>query len=134
MGDAAQDDENVQTDWAKIYSVEDRVDSEICPAPTNITKRRKQIKKNKVSFLDSSDHSQSQTQTVLVELNPAALLLENMLDSEGPGVEGGDEGELEGGSEGEEGGCYPPGTGELTEDTESDEFTVDNVKSKWARL
>ena len=89
VGDAAEDDENVQTDWAKIYSVENRVDSEISPAPTNIAKRRKQMKKNKVSFLDNS--SQSQTHTVFVELNPAALLLENKLESQVTEMEGGEE-------------------------------------------
>ena len=119
VGDAAEDDENVQTDWAKIYSIEDRVDSEIKPALTNIAKRRKQMKKNKVSFLDNPN--QSETHTVLVELNPAALLLENKLDMEVTE----EERVVEGGYEGEN---YPP------EDTDSEEFTVEDVKSKWAKL
>ena len=129
VGDAAEDDENVQTDWAKIYSMENRVDSEINPAPTNIAKRRNQIKKNKVSFLDNSN--QSQTHTVFVELNPAALLLETKLDREVPEkekvVEGGYEGKGWGGEN------DPPGK-ELSKDTDSEEFTVDNVKSKWSKL
>ena len=132
VGDAAEDDENVQTDWAKIYSVEDRVDSEIRPAPSNITMRRKQIKKNKVSFLDNSN--QSQTHTVFAELNPAALLLENKLESLVTDMEG-EEDKEDKDKEGEGGyvGEVREG-GELSEDTETDEFTVDNVKSKWSKL
>ena len=92
VGDAAEDDENIQTDWAKIYRAEDRVEEEIWPAPSNLGKRRKQIKNNKVSFLDNSNpSSQSQTQTVFVELNPAALLLENKLESEVTDMEGEEE-------------------------------------------
>ena len=133
VGDAAEDDENVQTDWAKIYSVENRVDSEICPAPTNIAKRRKQIKKNKVSFLDNPN--QSQTHTVFAELNPAALVLERKLESELTDMEGEEirVGEGEGGYVGEGQDTYPP-EDRLSEDTESDEFTVDNIKSKWSNL
>ena len=93
------------------------------------------MKKNKVSFLDNSNPSgPSQTQTVFVELNPAALLLENKLESEVTDMEGEEEGEGKVGYEGEgrgEENCSPGE--ELSQDTES-EFTVDKVKSKWSNL
>ena len=128
MGDAAEDDENVQTDWAKIYRAEDRVEEEVRSAPSNLGKRRKQMKNNKVSFLDNSDPStQSQTQTVFVELNPAALLLEKKLESELTDIEGEEEG-----YEGEWQGKESCSQGD--ELSESEDFTVDNVKSKWSNL
>ena len=75
IGDAGlEDDENIQTDWSKIYKVENKVDSEISAARPSALKRRTMTRNNRVTFMDSPGKT-GQTNTVLVELNPAALLL-----------------------------------------------------------
>ena len=84
IGDAGlEDDENVQTDWSKIYRVENKVDSEVSAASARpeprLTRRTNLMKKNnKVTFKDDFTQ-QGKVQTVFAELNPAALMLEARL-------------------------------------------------------
>lgn len=119
IGDAGlEDDENIQTDWSKIYKVENKVDSEISAARPSALKRRTMTRNNRVTFMDSPGKT-GQTNTVLVELNPAALLLETRLESlqvegEGERLEENDSTERE-----------------LSEEMESDDFNAENIKSKW---
>ena len=96
IADAGEDDENIETDWSKIYSSTNRIDSEISAATAYNRKRR--LKKNKVSFKDSDDFNMSEDEyqnhnikngiikseenihTVIAELNPEVLHLERKLD------------------------------------------------------
>ena len=132
IGDAGlEDDENIQTDWSKIYKVENKVDSEISAARPSALKRRTGItRSNRVTFMDSPGQT-GQTNTVLVELNPAALLLETRLESlqveeerlESPQAEGERlESPLKEKDSPER---------ELSDGMESDDFNAENVKSKW---
>ena len=85
VADAGQDDENIETDWSRPYSVEEEeVMSEIQTVQT-INKPRPRLRRwNKVSFqddplLDIETHK-SHVHTVFAELNPAALELERRLE------------------------------------------------------
>ena len=70
-----------------------------------------------------------QTNTVLVELNPAALLLETRLES--LQVEGERHESLQVEGEGERLEENDSPERELSEEMESDDFNAENIKSKW---
>ena len=132
IGDAGlEDEENIQTDWSKIYKVENKVDSEISVAKPSALKRRSLNKNNKVTFMDNPGQT-SQKKTVLVELNPAALLLETRLET--PLVEEEMEEEVKGMRLDSPVRGHDSSEKELSEDMESDEFNVEKVKSKWLEM
>ena len=132
IGDAGlEDEENIQTDWSKIYKVENKVDSEISAARPSALKRRSLNKNNKVTFMDSPEQN-SQKKTVLVELNPAALLLETRLEP--PLVEEEMEEEVKEMRPDSQLRGNDSSERKLSEDMESDEFDVEKVKSKWLEM
>ena len=87
FADAGEDDENIQTDWSKVYEAENKVDTEISVG--NPVRKRVRFKSNKVTFterlpedpeeLEDEGSKRSNRRTVFVELNPAALELERKL-------------------------------------------------------
>ena len=87
FADAGEDDENIQTDWSKVYEAENKVDTEI--NIVNPVRKRVRFKSNKVTFterlpedpeeLEDEGSKRSIRRTVFVELNPAALELERKL-------------------------------------------------------
>ena len=87
FADAGEDDENIQTDWSKVYAAENKVDTEI--SVVNPVRKRVRFKSNKVTFterlpedpeeLEDVGSKRSNRRTVFVELNPAALELERKL-------------------------------------------------------
>ena len=88
FADAGEDDENIHTDWSKVYEAENKVDSEI--SIVNSMRKRVRFKTNKVTFAESlteesedeERHQKNNRRTVFVELNPAALELERKLDKQ----------------------------------------------------
>ena len=133
IGDAGlEDDENVQTDWSKIYRVENKVDSEVSAASSRpeprLTRRTNLMKKNnKVTFKDDFTQ-QGKVQTVFAELNPAALLLEARLQPQLTEQEEQSEDKSEEHTENDS------TVAELSDDIDSDDFNVDNLKSKWSKM
>ena len=85
--DAGEDDENIQTDWSKVYEAENKMDTEI--SVVNPVRKRVRFKSNKVTCterlpedpeeLEDEGSEISIRRTVFVELNPAALELERKL-------------------------------------------------------
>ena len=88
FADAGEDDENIHTDWSKVYEAENKVDSEI--SIVNSMRKRVRFKSNKVTFGESlteepeeeKGDQRTNRRTVFVELNPAALELERKLVKE----------------------------------------------------
>ena len=90
FADAGDDDENIHTDWSKVYEAENKVDSEI--SIVNSMRKRVRFKSNKVTFAESlteepedeegGQRTNRRTVPVFVELNPAALELERKLVKE----------------------------------------------------
>ena len=88
FADAGEDDENIHTDWSKVYEAENKVDSEI--SIVNSMRKRVRFKSNKVTFAESlteepeeeKGDQRTNRRTVFVELNPAALELERKLVKE----------------------------------------------------
>ena len=86
FADAGEDDENIHTDWSKVYEADNKVDSEI--SIVNPVRKRVRFKSNKVTFAEDTEEveeeksNQTNRRTVFVELNPAALELERKLAKE----------------------------------------------------
>ena len=86
FADAGEDDENIHTDWSKVYEADNKVDSEI--SIVNPVRKRVRFKSNKVTFAEDPEEveeeksNQTNRRTVFVELNPAALELERKLAKE----------------------------------------------------
>ena len=86
FADAGEDDENIHTDWSKVYEADNKVDSEI--SIVNPVRKRVRFKSNKVTFAEHPEEveeeksNQTNRRTVFVELNPAALELERKLAKE----------------------------------------------------
>ena len=86
FADAGEDDENIHTDWSKVYEADNKVDSEI--SFVNPVRKRVRFKSNKVTFTEDAEEveeeksNQTRRRTVFVELNPAALELERKLAKE----------------------------------------------------
>ena len=85
FADAGEDDENIHTDWSKVYEADNKVDSEI--SIVNPVRKRVRFKSNKVTFAEDPEEveeekSNQTNRTVFVELNPAALELERKLAKE----------------------------------------------------
>ena len=86
FADAGEDDENIHTDWSKVYEADNKVDSEI--SNVNPVRKRVRFKSNKVTFAEHPEEveeeksNQTNRRTVFVELNPAALELERKLAKE----------------------------------------------------
>ena len=85
FADAGEDDENIHTDWSKVYQADNKVDSEI--SIVNPVRKRVRFKSNKVTFAEDPEEveeekSNQTNRTVFVELNPAALELERKLAKE----------------------------------------------------
>ena len=86
FADAGEDDENIHTDWSKVYEADNKVDSEI--SFVNPVRKRVRFKSNKVTFTEDAEEveeeksNQTHRRTVFVELNPAALELERKLAKE----------------------------------------------------
>lgn len=86
FADAGEDDENIHTDWSKVYEADNKVDSEI--SIVNPVRKRVRFKSNKVTFAEDPEDveeeksNKTNRRTVFVELNPAALELERKLAKE----------------------------------------------------
>ena len=84
LGDAAEDDENISTDWSRPYEIEEQEDvSEIQAVQTYSKPRLRRW--NKVTFQEDysvkeEPRKTNNVLTVFAELNPAALDLERRLE------------------------------------------------------
>ena len=141
FADAGEDDENIHTDWSKVYEAENKVDSEI--SIVNSMRKRVKFKTNKVTFAESlteesedeERHQRTNRRTVFVELNPAALELERKLDKE-ESVDSNETEilELTSGSDNDSLKTVFKEEVSLPKHFDEREFTVENVKDLWTNF
>ena len=140
IGDAGEDDENVHTDWSKVYEAENRVDSEI--SVLSSVRKRVKSKSNKVTFAenlpkekeDEEEHVHNNKRTVFVELNPAALELHRKLvkddsvDSKETEIF-----DLTSSSDNDSVKTGPEDDENLQRETSERDFTVEKLKELWSK-
>ena len=140
FADAGEDDENIQTDWSKVYEAENKMDTEI--SVVNPVRKRVRFKSNKVTCterlpedpeeLEDEGSERSIRRTVFVELNPAALELERKL-IKGESVDS-NETELTSSSDNDSLKTVSEEEESLPTHFDEREYTVEKVKNLWTNF